>query len=141
MRTFDEALAALSALGELKPGPGGWSPGQVLAHCAQSIELSLTGFPRQRSWVVRNVFGPLVKRRFLKAGRMTHDLVGPIPGADELDPATTQDEGRERLVRAIASFRAHQGPLQPHFAYGAVSREEYEALHTMHLADHLSSMQ
>ena len=141
MRTFDEALAALSALGELKPGPGGWSPGQVLAHCAQSIELSLTGFPRPRSWVVRNVFGPLVKKRFLKAGRMTHDLAGAIPGADELDPATTQDEGRERLVRAIAAFRAHQGPLAPHFAYGATSREEYEALHAMHLADHLSSMQ
>lgn len=133
MIRFDDVLAALP--GAQVPA-GGWTLGQVLTHCAQSIEFSLSGFPKQKGWLVRSVIGPIVMRRALARGSMSHGLTAEIPGAPALgDP--TPEQGMSRLKAAIDAFRAHQGPLAPHFAYGPVSREHYEALHAMHLADHL----
>jgi Protein of unknown function (DUF1569) len=134
MTRFDEVLAALEHF-TLPPG-GTWTPGQVLVHCAQSVEFSLAGFPKPRGFLVQKVIGPVVMRRFLSKGALTHDLTAEIPGAPSLG-APSLEEGKARLTKAIADFRAHQGALQPHFAYGHVEREPYEALHAMHFADHL----
>jgi hypothetical protein len=38
----------------------------------------------------------------------------------------------------MAAFSAWTKPLQPHFAYGALSKPDYEQAHAMHLAQHLS---
>ena len=32
-----------------------------------------------------------------------------------------------------------QGPLRPHFAYGKLSKPEFERAHAMHLANHFSA--
>jgi hypothetical protein len=134
MTRFDEVLAALDTF--TLPAGTSWTEGQVLAHCAQSVEFSLTGFPKPRSVLVRKLFGPMVMKKFLKNGEMSHDVAGEIPGAPSLG-TPTREEGLARFKKAIVDFRAHQGPLQPHFAYGEVTREQYEALHSMHFADHL----
>ncbi len=134
MTRFDEVLAALDTF-TLPPG-GRWTAGQVLVHCAQSVEFSLTGFPQARGFLVQKVVGPLVMRRFLAKGALSHDVAAEIPGAPALG-SPSLEEGKARLIKAIADFRAHQGPLQPHFAYGPVERGPYEALHAMHFADHL----
>jgi hypothetical protein len=135
MLTSKEVLDALDRLeGEL---PGPWSLGQTLVHCAQSVEFSLTGYPRKRGWLVRRVIGPRIMAKFLRQGFMTHDRSAPIPGAPPLGEPTLA-EGIARLRSAIAAFDAYQGPLAPHFAYGAVDRASYEKLHAMHVSDHLS---
>jgi hypothetical protein len=134
LATFDEVLGQLESL-ERAPAPALAWP---LAHCAQSIELSLSGYPRLRAWPVRALIGPLVKRRFLSRGEMSHDTKAPIDGAPEISAATSFAEAAARLRKAIDSFRAHQGPLAPHFAYGECSKAEYEKLHAMHAANHLS---
>jgi hypothetical protein len=36
----------------------------------------------------------------------------------------------------VIRFRAHQGPLAPHFAYGALPRGDYLLAHTFHIANH-----
>lgn len=108
----------------------------ALAHCAQSIEFSLTGYPVMRSPVFRATIGRLAKRQFLRKGVMSHDTDAPIPGASE-PSETTVESAAQRLRGAIAAFRAHEGPFAPHLAYGDCSREEYERLHSMHVADHL----
>jgi hypothetical protein len=128
--SFDAVLQALTQVTD----PGLGAP---LAHCAQSIEYTLTGFPKPRGLLVRRFFGPRVLRRFLAQGFMTHDLAAPIPGAPVLDPATPLAVGRARLEAAIAAFRAHQGPLAEHFAYGVVSRADTERVQAMHVAEHL----
>jgi hypothetical protein len=135
MLTSAEVLAALDRLEGDLPGP--WSLGQVLVHCAQSVEFSLTGYPKARGWLVRRVIGPRVMAGFLRRGAMTHDRAAPIPGAPPLGEPTLA-EGIARLRSAIAAFDAHQGPLAPHFAYGEVDKASYEKLHAMHVADHLS---
>jgi hypothetical protein len=132
MTRFDEVLAALPSF---TVPDGGWTAGKALVHCAQSIEYSLTGFPKPRGWLVRAVVGPVVMRRFLGRGAMSHDLAAEIPGGASLGTPSLE-EGRARLTVAIAAFRARTGPFAPHFAYGPVSREQYEALHAMHFADH-----
>ena len=131
--SFDEVLAQLE---QVQPVP---MLGTVLAHCAQSIEYSLTGFPTQRGLLVRRVIGPWLLRKYLRQGFMTHDVNAPIPGAPEVPAELSFSDGSERLKTAIAQFRGHSGILAPHFAFGKVSREDYEKLHAMHLADHLRS--
>jgi hypothetical protein len=139
LHTFDEVLQALDAVERSTPKlQGSWSLAQVLGHCAQSIEYSLNGYPKLKPAWFRATVGPLVKRRFLGRGEMSHDLEGAIEGAPLVDPNEPLREVISRLRSAIAKFRAHSGPLAPHLAYGACSRDEYEKLHAMHIANHFS---
>src|SRR4051812_11460117 len=124
LTTSAEVLAHLATVerdGGTIDGP--WSLPQVLAHCAQSVEMSLSGYPEPRGWLVRKVVGPLVMRRFLRRGFLTHDLAAPIPGAPPLG-APERNEALGRLRAALAAFEAHQGPLAPHFAYGPVEKAQ-----------------
>jgi len=136
LEDVESALAALSAseICTLR----GWSFAQALAHCAQSIEYSISGYPALRSAIFRATVGPLVKRKFLSQGRMSHDLEAPIAGAPPVESNTPQAEAVKRLRRAIAAFRAHPGPMAQHLAYGKCTKDEYARLHAMHIADHLA---
>lgn len=132
-------------LGRLEQAPGAklegpWSLGQMLIHCAQSIEYSVTGYPSARSALFRNTVGRLALKKFLSQGYMSHDLAAPIPNAPEPPASASTAEGLARLRQAIASFRAHPGELAPHFAYGPVTRAQYEQVHAMHVANHLAGV-
>lgn len=140
MTRFEEVLAKLEVLekAQASAATGSWSVAQTVAHCAQSVEFSMTGFPKPASFIVRGLFGPIVMKRFLAKGEMKHDLAAPIPGAPDLgSPSLT--EAAARLRKAIADFRAYSGEFRPHFAYGPVNREQYEALHSMHFGDHFKA--
>jgi Protein of unknown function (DUF1569) len=119
----------------------GWTLPQTLAHCAQAIEFSITGFPRARSRVFQTVLGRAIKRRFLRRGVMVHNRAAALPSAPPISPDVTRAAAFERLRRAIADFEAFPGPYAPHFAYGPASKAEYEALHAMHLTDHLTAFE
>lgn len=139
LRSSAEAIAELDRL-ESAPAPsieGPWSLGQVLAHCAQSIECSMDGYPQSRSAVFRATVGRVAMRVFLRRGHLSHDPTAPIPGAPALEAITTP-EGLARLRAAMHRFATFEGELAPHFAYGRVTKADYEALHAMHLANHLS---
>lgn len=132
MQSFDDVLQRLDGLAD-RPGLG-WA----LAHCAQSIELSVTGFPTQKPALFQKTIGQFVLGRFLKKGAMSHDTNAPIPGAADVDRQTPTDAGRQRLKDAIARFRTHSGQLQPHVVYGPVDRARYERIHALHIANHLA---
>lgn len=57
-----------------------WTLAQALVHCAQSIEYSMTGFPRARSRAFQVLVGRGVKRRFMRRGVMFHNRTASIPG-------------------------------------------------------------
>src|SRR5262245_5520746 len=135
----EDALRALERSGSPRL-EGGWSVSQMLVHCAQSIDYSLKGYPTARSVLVRKIFGPLVLRKFISQGAMSHDLDAAIPGAPALPDGSLQ-EGIARLREAMGRFQSHQGEVAPHFAYGKVTREQYEAVHAMHVANHLSAVE
>jgi Protein of unknown function (DUF1569) len=116
-----------------------WS--QTLVHCAQSIELSMSGFPVPKSALFQRTVGAAAITVFSWRGRMSHDLAEPIPGAQPLDAALAPERALARLQAAVRAFGQWGGPLQPHFAYGALDKPRYEQAHAMHLANHLSAFE
>ena len=134
----EEELARLAQAKQLASGAT-WSWAQTLAHCTQSIEYSMTGFPQSKSALFQRTVGAAAIGVFAWRGRMTHDLADPIPGAPALDAQLDPAQALERLRASIAAFRIWSGPLQPHFAYGALDKKAFELAHAMHIANHLSA--
>ncbi len=119
---------------------GAWNPAQVFAHCAQSIEYSLQGFPQLKPALFRSTVGPAAAAVFAGLGRMRHDLAEPIPGAAPLPETTDPVVALRRLRTAFETFQAHRGALQPHFAYGELAHEDYLFAHVLHLDNHLDEL-
>lgn len=139
--TLSEAqheLDRLAALTDL-PQTADWTWPATLTHCAQSIHFALTGFPQAKSPLFQRTVGAAAFQLFAWQGRMQHDLSEPIPGAPALDPAADAQTALTHLHDVITAFHGHTGPLHPHFAYGALSKSEYELANAMHLANHLSA--
>jgi|GEM_PF-176446 len=137
MREAERLNAA--AVHALEPATA-WTWAQTLVHCAQSIEYSLQGFPSPKSALFQNTLGTAAFQVFALRGRMSHNLAEPIPGAPALDaPTTDASVAMARLRQAVQGFAIHTDALQPHFAYGALTRPQYEQAHAMHLANHLSA--
>ncbi len=139
--SLDEALLELDRLTKsavLKRGAV-WTWPQTLIHCAQSIEYSMTGFPQARSPLIQHTIGAAAFSVFSWRGRMTHDLAEPIPGAPSSDASIDAASATARLQRAVQDFRGRNEPLRPHFAYGELTKSEYDQAHAMHLANHFSA--
>ncbi|MET0808550.1 MAG: DUF1569 domain-containing protein [Pseudoxanthomonas sp.] len=112
-----------------------WSLAQVLEHCAQSVEFSMSGFPLPRSALFQDTAGRLAFAAFNRRGSMQHGLTEAIPGAPALG-ATDLGAAATRLVAALDAFEAHVLPLRPHFAYGELDKAQYTRAHLLHLANH-----
>lgn len=69
---------------------------------------------------------------------MSHDLEAPIPGATEIRIGTDWKKSLSILRETILKFQTYDGELKPHFAYGSLSKEEYDLAHAMHIANHFS---
>ncbi|HEU6454899.1 MAG TPA: DUF1569 domain-containing protein [Roseateles sp.] len=113
-----------------------WNLSQVLQHLAQSIEFSMQGFPVLKGAWFRFSIGSAAFAVFNARGAMSHDLAEPIPGAPALDAAQTLKTSVQRLLDAMDAFARFNGTLRPHFAYGALTKPQYERAHLMHLANH-----
>ncbi len=141
--TVADAMREVERLSSAAVGPlasaTAWNWSQTLVHCAQSIEYSLQGFPAPKSALFQNTLGAAAFNLFALRGRMSHNLAEPIPGAPALDAAAQAQAALARLRKAAQDFAAHTGPLLPHFAYGALTKAQYEQAHAMHLANHLSA--
>ena len=136
-----------SAVERLRGAPGArlppeeWPLARVLNHCAVSLDCTRKGFPVMRSVLIRRTLGPLVLRLFLARGAMRHDHTAPIPGGVDglldTDPARAVD----RLLKAIADFQSHPGPLAEHLVYGRLTKDQGDRVHALHIADHLSALE
>lgn len=135
-RDFAIAESTLDGLTRLRHRTtGAWKLPQVLEHVAQSIEYSIRGFPEPRSRLFQATAGSAAFAVFKARGAMRHALDEPIPGAPALS-ANSLEAALTRLKVAMRDFTAHRGEFKPHFAYGALGREDYARAHLMHLANH-----
>jgi hypothetical protein len=136
--------AALKKLDELSRqailSSGGWSPYQIFTHCAQSIEFSLSGFPEHKSDFFKNTAGQLAFSAFSSKGQMTHSLSEPIPGAPRIESVPDIQFAINRFKKSLIDFQQFDGKLAPHFAYGELSKQDYERAHVMHFYNHLQEM-
>lgn len=120
---------------------GAWSPYQIFTHCAQSVECSILGYPKQQPEIFQKTIGKLVFSIFSATRRMMHPLDEVIPGAPPLEDKSNIEEALNRLQKAYKDFEAYTGPLAPHFTYGVLTKEEYTLAHVMHLNNHLEEIQ
>ncbi|MCZ8154780.1 MAG: DUF1569 domain-containing protein [Leptospira sp.] len=120
---------------------GGWSAGKVFAHCAQSIEYSLHGFPSMKPTLFRMTIGKVVFLIFSLKNKMNHGLETPIPGCEPLLDPIDLKYGLDRLLKAIDSFlNLEEKNLLPHFAYGMLSKKKYDLAHTWHIKNHMERL-
>jgi hypothetical protein len=137
---FDSIASARRGVWQLRDGAvrslGPWDVAHVLHHFAQSVEYSMTGFPQLKPAWFRHSVGPMAFAVFARRGRMSHGLDAPIPGAPDIAQGQPLDAAVARAVAALDAFERFAGPLQPHFAYGALDKAQFAQAHVMHLADH-----
>lgn len=148
--TIDAVLARIDALSKQSlTVTGAWSLNQVFDHCAQSVEYSMTGFPEHKSAAFKNTLGKLAFAAFSVKGQMTHALDEAIPGAPMIDALeintlesmlSINEQAFARLKKSLYEFQRYQGELAPHFAYGALSKQDYELAHAMHFYNHLAEI-
>lgn len=134
--TLAEAQAAVQALGSGWRCTGQWTLAQVLEHAAQSVDCSMRGFPQPKPAWFRASVGRGAFAMFQRRGRMSHDLAAAIPGAPAVPRDIALPHAVAHLLQSLREFEAWSGPLQPHFAYGALNKAAYTQAHLMHLADH-----
>lgn len=119
---------------------GEWDPYQIFTHCAQSVEFSMSQFPEHKSNIFKSTVGKLAFSIFSSKGKMTHRLNEPIPSAPILTTSLDSIIALNRLKKSLIKFDNYQGTLAPHFAYGELTKNEYEKAHLMHLYNHLQEI-
>lgn len=117
---------------------GNWSLFKTLHHGAQSIEFSLIGYPAHKSSLFKNTVGKIALHVFLAKGSMSHDITMPIPEAPQIDEIGDSMQGFKRLEVAVQNFWNHNGSYKDHFAYGKLTKEQYDKIQALHLANHLN---
>lgn len=138
VQSLDDALRWLDRLEQAKEvrSTTAWKLRAVLEHLAQSVEMSMDGFPESKSVLFQKTAGAMAFAFFGLRGRMSHGLTDPIPGAPALPQLDDWKPGAARLRAAITRFGAHTGVLKPHFAYGVLGKGEFALAHTLHIANH-----
>lgn len=119
---------------------GDWNLAQILVHCAQSVEFSMTGFPEQKSALFKRTLGSAALAVFTARGAMAHSLNEPIPGAPLIAADEDIDYAYNRFQASMVAFKRHSGQLAQHFAYGSLTKPEYEKAHAMHFYNHLAEV-
>jgi hypothetical protein len=138
MQTLDDSLRWLDRLEKAPQAKaiGAWPLGAVLEHLAQSVEMSMDGFPQAKGALFQKTAGSAAFAVFRWRGRMSHGLAEPIPGAPALAGGADWHGAALRLRQAMMRFNSYTGPLKPHFAYGPLSRTDFALAHNMHITNH-----
>jgi hypothetical protein len=134
--SLDEVMPDVDRLLEGHTTVGRWSLGQICNHLAGALRGSVKGIRFRAPWLIRQTVGRLARQRVLKSGRMATGVkipeeFTPRPGLDARAEA-------EALRSALRLFNEHSGPMAEHPFFGALSRAEWDRLHCIHCAHHLS---
>ncbi|WP_415926383.1 DUF1569 domain-containing protein [Ningiella sp. W23] len=119
---------------------GQWNLSKTLLHCAQSIDLSIDGYPQHHSTLFKQTVGTLAFSGFSAKHQMHHALDKDIPGTQPINADTPLPLAIESIRLSIKRFAKHSGKLKEHFAYGQLNKNEYERAHAMHLNNHMLEM-
>ena len=136
--SLDETLAQLRAMsGKTLLSEGLWTPAHVFNHNAQSIDFSMAGFPQAKRAFFQTMIGANAFAVFTAKRAMHHGLAEAIPGAPEIPNDDKTEAAIARLIDSISRFQGFSGVLHPHFAYGRLTKAQYELAHAMHFNNHM----
>ena len=141
--TFADAVAdAERLLARGYDRAGNWSLAQCCGHLANWLNYQIDGFPklpllvRPVMFVVRNMVAPRLLDKAIATGKMPEGgatAPASIPPADAADAPAVAD-----YERAAGRWQAHTGPLLPSPLFGHRPRPDWEKVHLLHAAHHLS---
>ncbi|MEE9296583.1 MAG: DUF1569 domain-containing protein [Phycisphaerae bacterium] len=117
---------------------GRWTLAQVCVHLADSFTGSMDGFGVRRHRLMRVLFGRTALRRVFQ----TDSIDSGFTVTEKLNPPAQPDSEAtvKRLASAIDRFQSHTGPLHFHPFFGRLTRPEWDHLHRIHCAHHLSRL-
>ena len=115
---------------------GNWSLGQMLAHLAGGIHMSIDGSDYRPPWFIR-LLGPFLKRPVLK--KMSAGFQLPKPIADKIIPTTpvSREDGFRLLQEAVKRFRSDTSRKR-HNVFGNLTGAEWHQLQLRHAELHMS---
>jgi hypothetical protein len=134
--TLDQVMPDVDRLTAGYESVGNWSLGQICNHLTGALTTSVEGTSFKAPWLVRTLVAPFIFKRIMKTGQMTEGVKLPkafLPREGLDDRAEV-----EALRAALGVFAAHSGPVAAHPFFGPISRADWERLHCIHCAHHLS---
>jgi hypothetical protein len=135
--SLQEVLADAERLSQGKiKALGNWSPGQIFQHLATTMNQSIDGSNFKVHWLLRKIL-PLMKNKMLK-GPMRAGFKLPADAARELVPGPTSTADGLATLRAAIQRQARESKRAPSPAFGPMTRDEWDRLHLIHSALHMS---
>lgn len=143
LRSWDNVLDELEKLRRspsisLSPG---WDLPQILDHCTRSIAFAMSGFPDMKHPLFRALIGKTAFHVFDLRGCMHYDLGEEIPGSPAPEETLSFEHTLEQLHQMIWLFGHFDGEPMPHFAYGSLTKKQYERANAMHIGNHFSALE
>lgn len=131
-----EDLHALRACGSYDRA-GAWSLGQICDHLTTFMRGSLEGFGFRLPWYMR-LAGPLILRSTLQSRRIPAGIKTPPPLMPAVESNLQDAAAIDALLAMLDRYEQHTGPMQPSALFGRLSREQWDQIHLIHAAHHLS---
>ena len=135
IEAIDSLMSPLSLQSLMKQGE--WSAYKVFVHCAQSVDYSISGYPLHKSDLFKETLGKTAFSAFKAKRKMHHNLAEEIPGAGSIEESGDVLKALAQLKLSLQNFQEYKGELKAHFAYGPLTKEEYELAHAMHFVNHM----
>ena len=112
---------------------GNWTPGQIFAHLAQSLDSSIDGSDFALPMPVRWLLILVMKRKFF-----TQSIpAGFTTSATYIPPATSVADGISMLEKAVTRQK-QESSRATHPGFGKISRDEWNDFHLRHAELHMS---
>ena len=134
-KDFSEGLREVDRLVNGYSSKGEWDLAQVCDHLAYFIEGSLDGHQYKVPWLLKVLFGGLVRKRILRTGKMKAN----VPTPQKPLPARGMDQAQAiaRIKKAIARLESHRGEMHDSPFFGHLTPDEWRRLHLTHMEHHL----
>ncbi len=112
-----------------------WTLAQICKHLANSFNGSIDGLDLSRHKFKRFFLARQMLRYTFRYGIPVNYTVDPnIEPTSDVD----LDEALEQLAGAIERYQAHGGLLRAHPLFGEMPRDDWNRIHRIHCAHHLS---
>jgi hypothetical protein len=116
---------------------GNWSLGQILAHLARSMELSIDGAEFRAPWLVQIAAKLFYRQRFI-SGPMTPGIRLPYQAEQALVPEELSVQSALGELRRAVMRLEHETDRAPHPVFGELSLDEWDSFHLRHAELHMS---
>lgn len=133
---LEEVMPDVDRLLEGYTTAGPWSLGMICNHLGSMLQGSVEGFSVRVPWLARARAAWIGKRTILRSGHVPEIAtlsaeLAPRPGLDDRAEA-------EALRAALRFYALHDGPMAGHPLLGKLTRADWDRLHCIQSAHHLS---